>query len=315
MSSKTELKDTHRKRQNGNCDLSEKPLPEKTKLYDIDRKRPKAQGGTCTFSNTRSVLPVQHMKCKGTYRKRPAELCELKTILDARRQILKVEVKVSNQLLAYKRYTDVLDQPTLDLLTTVQKQFETELGKRDRLVTKFLDKIDDELIRAALSVHAVGPITVAHCLVYIDLEKARHASSVWAYAGLDKASHQRYIPGKPSGGNKTLRTALYSMADSQVKHRGPYRIMYDRVKTRLKVSDKIVKTRNTEGHWIECPWRETKPGHRHGAGLRAIMKHFLADYWFVGRTLMGLDTSPCYAEAMLGKTHKTIAPEERGWEY
>lgn len=315
MLSKDELKKTHRRLQDGECDFSGELLPKKTKLYDIDRKLPKAQGGLCTFPNTRVGLPVPHMKCKGTYRKRPAELCELKTVIDARRQILKVKVKVSNQLLAYRRQTDALDQKTLDLLTDVKKQFETELNKRDRLITQFIDNMDDELVRAALSVHAVGPITVAHCLVYIDLEKARHASSVWAYTGLDKPSHQRYVKTKASGGNRTLRTVLYTMADSQVKHRGPYRIMYDRVKARLEISDKIVKTRNTEGLWIECPWKETKPCHRHGAGLRAIMKHFLADYWWVGRTLMGLDTSPCYAEAMLGETHRTIAPEERGWKF
>jgi len=196
---------------------------------------------------------------------------------------------------------------------------EEKVKEKDKEAIKFLKEIDDPLKDAAkdaaLSVKSVGPITVAHCLVYIDLEKARHASSLWAYTGLDKSSFARYTKGQSGGGNKTLRTVLYTLADSQVKGRGPYRVIYDRVKTRLSQSEKEVETRGTKGIKKICAWKDTKPSHRHGAALRAIMKHFLADYWFVGRTLRGLDTSPSYAEAMLGQTHKTIMPEERGWKY
>jgi hypothetical protein len=71
----------------------------------------------------------------------------------------------------------------------------------------------------------------------------------------------------------------------------------------------------TDGKKSEMKWKDTKPSHRHGAALRAIMKHFLADYWMVGRTIAGLETSALYPEAMLGGTHRTIMPEERGWVY
>jgi len=77
-----------------------------------------------------------------------------------------------------------------------------------------------------------------------------------------------------------------------------------------------VKSRNTQGKLIECAWKDTKACHRQGAALRAIMKHILADYWYVGRTLMGLPTNPTYAEAILGKAgHKTIDPKTRGWKF
>jgi hypothetical protein len=108
---------------------------------------------------------------------------------------------------------------------------------------------------------------------------------------------------------------LYTMADSQVKCRGPYREIYDRVKDRLSISEKVVRSRNTQGKEVEVAWKDAKPSHRHGAALRAVMKHFLADYWMVGRTLAGLDTSPLYPEAMLGGNHRTIMPYERGWDY
>jgi hypothetical protein len=199
----------------------------------------------------------------------------------------------------------------------------------------------DGLTASALGVRGVGPVTVAYCLTYIsldgkrplldskglpvldkkgqkiltDVDLARHASCLWAYVGLDKASHERYTKGQTSGGNKALRSILWNMANSQVKSNGAYREVYDRVKARLEVSNKLVQSRNTQGKLIECAWRDTKPCHRHGAALRAIMKHFLADYWMVGRTLLGLDTSRAYAEEHLGGGHRTIMPEERGWVY
>jgi len=156
---------------------------------------------------------------------------------------------------------------------------------------------------------------MASCLVYIDLNKARHASSLWKYVGLHTPSYERYTKGEAGGGNKTLRTILYTMADSQVKGRGPYRVVYDQTKKRLEQSEKITKSRNTQGRLIECAWKDTKPSHRHGAALRAIIKHFLADYWYVGRTLSGLPREPLYAESILGKGHKTIDPKVRGWRF
>jgi len=165
-----------------------------------------------------------------------------------------------------------------------------------------------------MGVKGVGFITVAHCLAYIDLEKARHASALWSYTGLHKSSHERYEKGVAGGGNKTLRTALYTLAVAQVRG-GVYREVYDNVKTRLSMSERTVKSRNTQGKLIECAWKDTKPSHRHGAALRAIMKHFLADWWYVGRTLKGLPTDALYPEAILGGNHRTIMPEERGWVY
>jgi hypothetical protein len=184
------------------------------------------------------------------------------------------------------------------------------------------------LAKACLTVKGIGPVTVAYCLVYIELdgifpeghvrvgqEKARHASCLWKYAGLHCASHERYEKGKTSGGNKTLRTVLYTMADSQMKTKGSYREVYDNMKSRLEKSERKTMSRNTQGKLVEVAWKDTKPSHRHGAALRAVMKHFLADYWFVGRTLLGLETSPLYPEAVLGGNHRTIMPEERGWVY
>lgn len=288
---------------------------------DTHRAVPKASGGEYTPDNYDVISPVEHMKHHGIYRERDTEMETLKAIIDDTEQVRKVYIKVHNQLLAYKRRVDTLTDTTREWLETQSQHLEEELTARERLLAKQVKEIaksdtpNGKLASAALGVRGVGPVTVAYCMAYIDLEKARHASSLWAYTGLDKASHERYTKGEAGGGNKTLRTKLYTLADSQVKSRGAYREVYDNTKARLAESDKVVKTRNTQGKLIECAWKDAKPSHRHGAAMRKVMKHFLADWWFVGRTLHGLDTSPLYPEAMLGGNHRTIMPEERGWVY
>jgi len=297
--------------------LSLKEKKELLFLFDTHREIPKAAGGTYEFDNYGVTAAVAHMKEHGNYRERDSQLETLKSIIDDREQVKKVTYKVNNQLLAYARKTDHLNEITEQWLKDESIKLKAELHKRDMMLSKFMKEIAKEtpLAKSALGVDGIGPITVAYCLSYIDLEKARHASSLWSYVGLDKPSYERYEKGKSSGGNKNLRTILYTMAESQMKTKGSYRPIYDQVKERLSISEKIVKTRNTQGKMIECAWKDTKPSHRHGAALRAIMKHFLADYWYVGRTLAGLDTSPLYPEAVLGGNHRTIMPIERGWEY
>lgn len=311
---------------------------------DVDRTVQKAAGGEYVDGNFVVVDPVEHMKSHGVWRERDAGLESLKQLVDDRRQILNLRNKVSNQIRAYERNTDSFSETTEAWLREKEVEYDQALAGRTWLVEKAVrefakgDSPDARLAMSALGVRSVGPMTVAAMLTYVDIsgvfpdkfrdndgkqkphpragqEKARHASSLWAYAGLDKPSHARYEKGVASGGNQTLRTHLYTLADSQVKGRGPYREVYDSAKDRLSKSEKKVKSRNTQGKLIECAWKDAKPSHRHGAALRKVMKAFLADWWFVGRTLHGLETSPLYADAMLGEGHRTISPRERGWEY
>lgn len=314
---KVELKQKIYKRTNGKCLLSGEKLPANVKLYDTHRQIPKRKGGTYTGGNTLIANPVRHMVEHGTLRLRTAELGELKKLVDARQQAIKFRNKVANQILAYKRRTDQLNTETVEMLERQTKEGENlikSLSKQVEKAVKILAKVDP-LVKSAMGVKSVGFMTVAICVSYIDLEKARHASSLWSYAGLHKASRERYEKNISGGGNKTLRCALYTMGESQVKGKGAYRDVYDRIKSRLEVSEKIVISRNTQGKEVKVMWKDTKPCHRHGAAIRAVMKHFLADYWFVGRTLSGLETNPIYAEAILGMSHKTISPNERGWKY
>ena len=210
-----------------------------------------------------------------------------------------------------------MNEITVAFLKRQQEEIKQERKNREKLIEKEIKKLAkvDALTEACLSLKGCGFITIANLLVYVDLEKARHASSLWAYVGLDKPSHERYKPGEAGGGNKTLRTALYVWAGVQIKQGGPYRKIYDDTKHRLENSNKLVKSRTTQKKLVEMAWKDTKPSHRHGAAMRKMIKSFLADYWYVGRTLKGLPTDALYAEAILGGNHRTVMPEERGWAY
>lgn len=320
--SKEALKKDYLEAHERTCAICNEVVGEEMALVDADRINPKASGGEYIDPNVRVVHPSCHFKRHGIYRERSVMLDSLKAVIDDREQVRKVTMKVGNQLLAYDRRVDNLNEITKQWLKSEQEKLNTELKARDKMLVEQVksiaktDTVEGRVATAALGLKGIGPVTVAYCLAYLQIDKARHPSSFWSYTGLDKSSHDRYTKGKTSGGNKSLRTVLYTMAESQVKSRGAYRAIYDQTKTRLSESEKVTKSRNTQGQLIECKWKETKPSHRHGAALRAIMKHFLADLWFVWREIAELDTSPLYAESMLGhEGHRTITPLERGWEW
>jgi len=303
------------KEQTTHCAITGVLLPADPSLVDTDRITERFRGGVYTPENTRVLTPRAHMERHGILREREEWLEELKSIMDDRAQTMKVVMKLNNQLLAYQRQTDHARGPTTQFLQETLDAANKRLTQIDREAAKHIKASTHPLVVAARNVSGVGPITVAGLQTYVDLEKAKSASAMWSYVGIDKPSHDRYTKGKAGGGNKTLRTIVWNTANSMTKNRNcPYRIVYDQTKERLSVSEKITRSCSTQGHLVEIPWKDTKPSHRHGAALRAVMKHFLADYWFVGRELAGLDTRPLYVEEKLGHTG-VVRPQERGWQW
>lgn len=312
--SKTELKTRIRTKQKGVCAVSAEQLAKETRLFDTDRIEPKAKGGIYTDENTRVVTPLAHMKRHYIYRERTPELTELKILIDGREHIRKLLNSLNNRLLASKRRTDEMDAITEKWIKEQVKITQSQLNKQDRRIEKFIKGIDTPIVKSMMGIKGLGVITMAYLLTYIDIKKAEHASAMWSYVGFDKPSYERYTKGESGGGNKTLRTVLYTWADSGIKTKSIYREVYDREKLKLENSMKVTKSRNTQGKLIECMWKDTKPCHRHGAGMRKMIKHFLADLWFVWRTTEGLPTTPLYVESVLGHTG-IIRPEERGWKF
>lgn len=316
--SKESLKQDYIEREGRICALcGQSILGDEFYNMDTDRIVPKAESGDYEKENYRIAHPECHMKRHGTFRDRPKTEDELKALVDDREQIMKLYNKINNQISAWKRNTDHLNSETLSFLESQLKGVEKYLNDKEKEIKKTVKELSeiDPFVKSVLSVKAVGEMTAALCYVYIDLEKANSASSLWSYAGLHASSENRYEKNKASGGNKTLRSGLYRMAQAQVKLNGAYREVYDRAKAKKEKSKEIVRSRNRQGKMQEVAWKDTMKSHRHGHAMRAIMKHFLADYWLVGRTRLGLATSPIYAEAVLKSGHRMIMPEERGWVY
>lgn len=316
--SKVSLKQSYIEEKGRICALCGQPILG-DEYYDMDTDRivPKAESGDYEKENYRVAHPECHMKRHGTFRDRPKAEDDLKEKVDDREQVMKLCFKINNQVMACKRNTDYLSQDTLSFLESHLKDVEKYLNDKEKDIKKAVKELSevDPFMKSVLSVKGIGEMTAALCYVYIDLEKAKSASSLWSYAGLHASSENRYEKNKSSGGNKSLRTGLYRMAQAQVKLDGAYREVYDRAKAKKEKSEEIVRSRNRQGKMQEVAWKDTMKSHRHGHAMRAIMKHFLADYWLVGRTLSGLSTSPLYAEAVLKSGHRTIMPEERGWLY
>lgn len=329
--SKVALKEKIIQEKGNVCSVTLEPLPEVASLFDTHRLVPKRLGGEYSIENTNLAYPDAHMEVHCIYRERTPELDHLKSLVDDRSQLMKASQKINNQLRAYKRRTDYKNDDVAEFLHEMQEAPGKRVNQYKREIEKCLKNIEDpfcqHMIKASEGVVGLSWITMAYMFVYIDLagvfpedhpragqEKCRHASSLWAYAGLDKPSWGRYQKGVSGGGNKKLRTALYCFAISQ-RCKGSYRYIYDAQKQNRRQSVNMTKSYNTKGKLIDTRWCDTKDGHPDGHGMRMIAKHFMADYWFVGRTFYGLDTSPGYAEAKLGGGHRTVNPRERGWVF
>ena len=206
--SKEVLKKKIRTKQNGICAVSAKKLAEETKLFDTDRIEPKAKGGTYTDENTRVLEPIAHMKRHNNYRKRTSELAQLKIMIDGREQIRKLVNSLNNRLLASKRGTDEMDKPTEIWIKEKVKETQSQLSKTDRRIAKYIQSLDIPIVKSAIKLKGLGPVTIAYLITYIDINKAEYASALWSYVGFDKPSYDRYTKGESGGGNKTLRTVL-----------------------------------------------------------------------------------------------------------
>jgi hypothetical protein len=318
MTQKSNSTDTKKlKNKKDTCEITGVKLKSKPELKDVERIVPKSEGGTFNQENILIVKPDARMKAHGIYREREGVYDELKALIDDRNQIIKLIVKINNQILAYKRATDNPSHLSIEILEEASKGPIKRRKDLDKEITHLINKLkkEDRLVKATLGISGVGEITVAHLLSYIDLTIAQHPSSLCSYCGYDKPSHKRYEKGVAGGGNKTLRSVLYNTASSMIKHSTLYaEKIYYPYKERLETSEKITESRNTQGKLIQCMWKDTKAGHRHGAAMRKMIQIFLIHYWIVGRSILEMPTSKPYVEEKLGHTG-IITPEEMGWEW
>lgn len=190
----------------------------------------------------------------------------------------------------------------VDLLSSEERHFRN-LGhvlKDYPIFNEFLD-----------GVKGIGPAMAGVIISEIDIHKAKHPSSLWAYAGLDVAEdgagrskrkeHLIDVEYENKDGelatkksitfNPFLKTKLIGvLGPSFIKQGSPgYRDLYDGYKHRLE---------NHPAH------KEKSKGHRHNMAVRKMIKDFLIDLHGVWRTLEGLPASAPYHEAKLGHEHR-----------
>ncbi len=316
---KDEIKNKKRQEQGGKSPKGKK-LPKETRLFDTHRLTPRHAGGEYVEGNYAVALPVEHMEEHGNLREREDAFEELKMLFDGYKQIQKLRMKVNNQILAQARGTDRLDEIDKEYLNKVLADIDEHEEAKGKLIKAWVKKNKAmPIIAAMLSVKGVGEISIAACLTFLDVTKADHPSSFWAYAGYHRAAHERYVKNSVTDkpGNMTLRCALYVLAGCFIKNPDcAYRQVYDRRKAKTEQSEKITQTRLTGKTGVHAvAWKDVKPSHRHGDAIRVMMKAFLADLWFVWRTIEGLPVNDLYVKEHLGHESGVIDPKARGWEY
>jgi len=292
--------------------------------------------------------PVEHMKRHGNYREFTGARKEVHEMVDSRHSALRTKMQCLNRLLAAKRRVDSLDEATEAFLQEQVKLAGAFLKKMDAKLESKMKKIakTDRLVKAAMGVPGLGAVTIAYCWLYLDAEgkypedypveakrgqpKAPHASSFWKYVGLHTASHERHQKGVAGGGNKKLRTQLYITAGVQIRMNGepdkngkartrsPYLDIYerrkaDRAKCTKMTMTRVAKKKGEKETLVKKRWCDVKPSHRHGDAVRVMIKHILADWWYVARDIAGLPTGECWVCKDTGTQHRTIRPQERGW--
>jgi len=180
------------------------------------------------------------------------------------------------------------------------------------------------------SVKGIGPAMGGVIISEIDIHKARYASSIWRYAGLDVAAdgrgrsrrkeHLEVVEYENKDGEKAKRDSITFNPFLKTKLMGvlaasflkcgetsPYAAVYYERKARLE-QHAVYGIANDEARIAEYKEKSggkkyAPKGHRHNMALRFMVKMFLIDLYKAWRELEGLEVFPPYHEAKLGLKH------------
>jgi hypothetical protein len=314
--SKEGMKEAARERQGGKSVVSSEILPDDTSLFDTHRPVSRVEGGDYTDENTKVLLPTEHRDLHGNQpRIDDPGLVTLRAIMEDYRTCLKLRMKINNQKLAVERRMDEVTPEIEEMFATVLKDVDKHEKYFKKAGEKQLKNVEMPIARVMREIKGIGPIIAAEIITNVDINLSKTPSSLWAYVGYAGPSKDRYKKGVKGGGNKHLRTVMYNLGSCLLRSGNEdYTSIYYRRKAKTEASEKTVmhKHRRHE-EYKETAWKDVNPGRRHHDALRIMVKHFLADLWYVWRTLEGLNTVPLYVEEQLGHTD-IIQPFERGWE-
>ncbi len=281
-----------------------------------------------TPENAKVMDPVEHLKYHDCWRDIIPDYEGLRILMDDRQKVQSWRIGNSNRMLAADRGTDKLvpltkkmAQALLSVCGDREKQIDVEI----HLWMKAHKK--NPVVKTILSAPGVGPILAACFLYEFDPNAAPHASSYWKHCGYAGSSHDRYTKGQASGGRKSARTLGFKLSTQWCKAGGKgepcfYLVMLRQRKMKTSASSRMIKHtfRQSDGktQTVEVEWMSDHrgmPAHRDMDARRIAIKAFLADWWFVSRTLLRLPTDSAYAEAHLGHERTIIDPAAHGWDW
>lgn len=134
-------------------------------------------------------------------------------------------------------------------------------------------------------VRGIGPTLAAGLYAYIDIEKAKHVSSIWKYAGLAPDSKRK--KGEKLDYNPELKDICWKIGESFLKSKSKYKLVYDERKEYEKENSP-----------------DLTDGHQHNRAKRYAVKEFLKDLYKVWREIEDLEVTPPYAVAELDHADK-----------
>jgi len=220
----------------------------------------------------------------------------LRVLIDLRENVLqKQRIALGNRLDAIERGVDTVDENTRRIINTYYNRFE-ELEQMTDIEIKAL-VYELPIVQAMVNVKGIGLMLAARVVSMIDITLVDHVSALWKWAGYAVVNGEADKPhkGEKLQYNPRLKTTLYLVGESFLKSRSPYRNIYDHWK-------EVYEQREPESSKMRI----------HRRAMRKMIKRWLADLWYVWRTIEGLPTTKPYAHAILGHTDYE-RPEKYGW--
>jgi hypothetical protein len=226
----------------------------------------------------------------------------LRAVVDAYYKSQKSRVAWENRLRALRQEKDTEESPRLlqaqsylEMFGTIEKRAFGEMGQ---------ELISHPAWPWLRRVKGIGPTLAAKLLCDIDIELARHVSSLWKFCGLAPKNGRamRKVKGEKLQYNQKLRNVCYLIGTQflmtkRLSRPSPYLAIYDRWKIYYHENRKGEAWQKSSG---EEDWR---PLRIDLAARRKMVNIFLSHLWLTWREAVQLPTSKPYAIGVLG--HET----------
>ena len=225
-------------------------------------------------------------------------VCQFESYQDAQR----LRIKASNRLAALQRRNEY-SRYAIEWLAEC-KALEASLKQTCISSVETLPVYQD-----LIDLHAISDALALPLVCYIDIHRANYASNVWSYAGIatdSEGNAQGRKVGEKINYNPKLRVHLWNLGSSFIKHRSPYKEIYDNWKGRYRA-------KREGGVWDKKLYPDARLDKM---ARRKMVKIFLEHFWFQWRSYEGLPTPTPWAFAFFPEEHPNddyIDKAEFGW--